>query len=227
MRKTLILIIFLISFCTVDTICVSAKERNLTYHSFASKDSKEVIAVTTIKMKDLDNGGLSIIRNKQSDSCMVEDEFILDNKYDLQTWNRTCYELGTNFSAVRSGELLFIRGQFKGEAIEREIELGQKSLYIYPKFSLSKLALSNVPKLEFWAMRRDKLKKLPMRAIHKGEGVVIINGKEINAVKIYYHIVGKLREKYYNHNYYFRKSDGLFIKKREQDGRIQILVNEK
>jgi len=227
MKKILIILFTILALCSFEPPKVAAKEKKLTYHSFASEDSNEVIAVTTVRMKDLDDGGLSIIRKKQTDDCMVEDEFILNSDYDLRIWNRACLEIGTNLSAVRAGESLIIRGQFKGESIDKKIELGQKALHIYPKYSLMKLALSDVPKFKFWALRRDELRKLSMQAVHKGEGTITVNGKEIKAIKIYYHIVGKLREKYYNHNYYYRKSDGLFIKKKEQNGRIEILVKEK
>ena len=81
--------------------------------------------------------------------------------------------------------------------------------------------------MKFWSLRRDTMTKLPMQAIRKGVETVMINGKEVEAIKIYYSITGKLRERHFNHNYYFRKSDGLFLKKEEHKGRIEVLVREK
>ena len=65
-----------------------------------------------------------------------------------------------------------------------------------------------------------------MKAVKKGVKTIIVNGKEVEAIKVYYSITGKLREKHYNHNYYYRKSDGLFIKKEDPSGRIEELVIE-
>ena len=71
------------------------------------------------------------------------------------------------------------------------------------------------------------MSKLPMRAVKKGTKIIVVNGKEVEAIMVYYSITGKLRGKYYNRNYYYRKSDGLFIKKEWPGGRIEELVSEK
>jgi hypothetical protein len=87
--------------------------------------------------------------------------------------------------------------------------------------------LSDMPKMKFWTLRRDSLKKLPMQAKKKGVETILVNGKEVEAIKVYYSITGKLREKQYHHYYYYRKSDGMLLKREEQNGRIEELVKEK
>ena len=61
--------------------------------------------------------------------------------------------------------------------------------------------------------RRDKMTRLPMQAINKGEETISVNGKKVDVIKVYYSITGKFREKHFNHDYYYRKSDGVFMKK--------------
>jgi len=203
-----------------------AADASLTYHAYVDEDSTEVIAETTITTKHISDDQTVINRQKQSENCMVKDEFVLDREYSLERWKRICAEEDTEYTAERKGEFLIIKGKAKGKAVDKKLEVGSKALYVYPKYSLSKFALSGMPKMKFWTIRRDRLSKLPMQAVRKGVETVMINDEEVEAVKVYYSIVGKLREKHYNHNYYYRKSDGLFLKKEEKSGRVERLVKE-
>jgi len=203
-----------------------ASDASLIYYAYDNANSTEVIGETAIAFKHISDDQTIIDRQKQSKNCMVKDEFVLDKEYSLESWSRTCAEEDTEFTAVRIGEMLVIEGKLKGEVIDKELDLGNKALYVYPKYSLSKFALSGMPKIKFWTIRRDRLSKLPMQAVRKGVETVMINGKEVEAIKIYYSITGKLRERHYNHNYYFRKSDGLFLIKEERNGRVERLVKE-
>ncbi len=65
-----------------------------------------------------------------------------------------------------------------------------------------------------------------MQAINKGTKTIVVNGEEVEAIKVYYSITGKLRQKHHNFNYYYRKSDGLLIKKEWPKGEIEDLVKE-
>ena len=66
-----------------------------------------------------------------------------------------------------------------------------------------------------------------MRAINKGTKTIVVNGEDVEAIMVYYSITGKLREKHHNFNYYYRKSDGVLIKKEWPSGKIEELVSEK
>jgi len=204
-----------------------AADASLTYHAYDNKDSTEVIAETRITTKHVSDDQTVINRQKQSENCMVEDEFVLDREYSLERWTRICAEDDTEYTAERKGEYLIIQGKTKGDVVNKKLKVGTKALYVYPKYSLSKFALSGMPKIKFWTIRRDRLSKLPMQAVRRGVETVMINDEEVEVIKVYYSIASKFREKFYNHNYYFRKSDGLFLKKEEQSGRVEKLVKEK
>jgi len=83
-----------------------------------------------------------------------------------------------------------------------------------------------MPQIKFYMLRKDKLSKMLMQAKRKGIEVVEVEGKEIEAIKVYYSATG-VREKHYNKIYYYRKSDGIFIKKVESNSSIEQLVFEK
>jgi hypothetical protein len=227
MKKIFIILGMLMAGCIFVADCSAAHAKSLVYHAYAREGDDNVVGETFIETKELEDNQTSISRKKQVINCEINDEFIVDRDLSLISWRRVCSEDDTDYTSVREGDVLVVQGKINGEAIDKEIELGRKALHIYPKYTLSKFALSGTPKMKLWTMRRDEMKKLPMQAVNKGVKTIVVNGKEVEAIKVYYSITGKLREKYFNHNYYFRKSDGMFIKKEESNGRIEELVKEK
>lgn len=213
--------------CVFMVDLTSASERSLVYHEYAREGEDEAaVSKTSVQHKGLPRGQMSISRQKQGEACMTKDEFVLDKDLSSQSWRRVCVAEDTDILSVREGDILVVKGKLKGESIDKEIELGGQQLHIYPKYSLSKFALSGMHKMKFWTLRRDELSKLPMQAINKGTTTVMVNGQEEEVVRIYYSITGKLRKKYYNRNYYYRTSDGLFLRKEGPKGKFEELVKE-
>jgi len=228
MKKIRVILVLLFVLCAFQVRLEAALEKSLTYHSYANEsETGEVIAETLIKIKETSSGQTVLSRQKQADHCMINDEFILDEENSLESWTRICLEEDTEHTSKRKGNVLVIKGKLKGKNIDKELELGERSLHIYPKYSLTKFVLSDMQEMRFWSLRRDKMSKLLMRAVKKGIETIKVNGKEVEVIKVYYTITRKLREKSFHHNYYYRKSDGLFIKKEEKNGRIEELVKEK
>jgi hypothetical protein len=227
MKKIILIGAALFGVCLLKMGLTSASGGLLTYYAYDREGPNEpVISKTFVQFKDLLDGKTSLSRKKESKNPTVDDEFILDKDYSLESWRRVCPGEDTDFQAVRQGNVLVVKGKFKGEVIDKGIELGGDYLHVYPEYSLTKFVQSDMQKMKFWTLRRDEMTKLPMQAIKKGTKIIMVNGKEVEATMVYYSITGKLREKSFNHNYYYRKSDGLFIKKEEQSGRIEDLVKE-
>ena len=227
MKKNILIFAALFLVCILKVDLTGASGGLLTYYAYDREGPDEpVISKTFVQFKGLPNDQTSISRKKESRNPTVDDEFILDRDYSLESWKRICPEEDTDLLSVRQGDVLIVKGKLKGEMIDKEVELGSEYLYIYPEYSLTKFALSDMTKIQFWTLRRDTMSKLPMQAVKKGTKTIMVNGKEVEAIKVYYSITGKLREKSFNHNYYYRKSDGLFIKKEEPSGRIEDLVKE-
>lgn len=227
MKKFLLLLSVLLFLMSPRVGYSVASEMSLIYHEYINENTTDkTTGETFITIKEISDVQTVIYRQKQFEHCTVKDKFILDREYSLESWTRICVEEDTEYTSVRDGNILVIKGKLKGEVIDKKIELGTKALHIYPKYSLSKFALSGMPKMKLWSLRRDRMTKLPMQAIRKGVEKIMINGKEVEVIKVYYSITGKLREKHFNHNYYFRRSDGLFLKKEENNGKVEVLVKE-
>jgi len=227
MKKAIFILVALVLLCIFKVDLAAAKERSLVYHSYASEGEGEaVISETFVKFKDLSGDQTFLSRRKQNKDCMMNDEFILDRDYSLESWRRVCPGEDTDLLSVREGDVLVVKGRLKGKVIDKKIKLGNKDLHMYSKYSLTKFVLSDMPKMKFWTLRRDQMSKIPMKAVKKGTKIIVVNGKEVEAIKVYCSITGKLREKHYNFNYYYRKSDGLLIKKEWPSGKIEELVSE-
>lgn len=204
-----------------------AAQKTYTYYYFDQDETADKIKdKATVIIKDLPEGRTSMARIAKEDRCQMEDTFILDKNYEVNEWTRKCAEEGTEYTARLENSQLIIQGTLKNEPLEKSIDLEGKALHVHPNYTLSKFALSGEPKMKFWTLRRDELSKLPMQAINKGTETIQVNGKDVEAIKIYYSITPKIREKYYNRDFYYRKSDGVFIKKVVPKGEIQELVAE-
>lgn len=197
--------------------------QNLVYDSYKNENARDkILYSTTVTYKELPDQQTAVNRIKLD----VTDEFILDKDYDLAQWRRISAEERTDFTAKREGDTLVVTGTFKGRPIKKKIPVEGKEVHIYPNYSLGKFALSGQKSMKLWSLRRDEMTLLPMTARNDGEETIKVNGKDVKAVKIYYTIEGKLREKHFNHTYYYRKPDGVFIKKKEVKGEIEELVKE-
>jgi len=218
--------VFLIAVIFVSNLYAASK-KSLVYNSFKQEGDRDVIAETLVTYEDSADQQTIVSRQKQTKACLMDDKFILDDNYDLLKWRRICLEQGTDYSVERQGNVLVVTGMFKGRPIKKNISVEGKEVHIYPKYSLGKFALSDQKEMKLWSIRRDKISRLPMRARNDGEETIVLNGKKVKTIKVYYTIMGKLRERHFNHNYYYRKSDGLFLKKEEVKGRIEELIQEK
>jgi len=224
MKKLLFLPGIAFILCLLAQGAVLASEASFVFHSYKEK-SKEITRESFVSFRDLTDDQTLFSRQIQGENCMITDEIILDKEFGTQQWNRNCPEEGTKFSGEKKGSAFFIKGTLKGKRIDTKIELDNKPFYVIPKLNLAKFALSDMRRIKFWTLRRDKLTKLLMQAKKTGEETIVINGIKVAAVKIHYSATG-IRKKHYYRDYYFRKSDGLFIKKIEPDGSTEELVRE-
>ena len=203
----------------------SAAGKSFVYQAHTPEGMEKEFDRTQIEIRGKDDSTL-IKRSKNTGTCEIVDEFLLDKDRSLISWKRACTEEGTDFTALREGDRLVIKGTFNGEQVDKQFDLGGKYLHIYPKYSLDKFAFSGLKSLKFWSIRRDELTLVPMKAEVKGLETIEINGKIEKAVRVYYAIDNKLKERFFNHEYFFRASDGVFLKKVQQDGEVEILIQE-
>ena len=175
----------------------------------------------------LPSGETKYSREIAKNGTEESEESILNESFETVGWSRKRTDGKTNYTGVKEENVLTLTGKMKGKGrINRTIKLDGKPFYYTPKFNLTHFVLSDAQEITFWMLRKDLLTKYLMQAKKVGEEKITVGDKKYKAVKVYYSATG-IGEKYYNRTYYFRKSDGLFIKKENPKGTTTELVDKK
>ncbi|MDP8267614.1 MAG: hypothetical protein P9L97_02685 [Candidatus Tenebribacter davisii] len=116
-----------------------------------------------------------------------------------------------NLSAVREGEKIIITENTGTKVTDTIVSLDKSPWQQSMSYSLSEFALSNADKTQFWIIRLDKFKGEKMQAIKDVTEDIVIDNKLYDAIKIKISASG-LRSKFWHGYYWFRTSDGLFLR---------------
>jgi len=113
--------------------------------------------------------------------------------------------------AIKDGRNVILKGISGEKIINTIIKLDESPWKQSMSYSLSEFALDEKEKIEYWIIRLDKFKGEKMQAEKAGAEGITIKGTQYNTVKVKISAAG-LRSKFWSGNYWFRISDGLFLK---------------
>ncbi|MEA2097327.1 MAG: hypothetical protein U9P73_11645 [Candidatus Cloacimonadota bacterium] len=116
-----------------------------------------------------------------------------------------------DLTAIKDGRKIILQGTSGKKVIDTLIKIDENPWKQSMSYSLSEFALGNEEKIEYWIVRLDKFKGEKMQAEKAGNEDITIKDKEYHAVKIIIRAAG-LRSKFWSGHYWFRISDGLFLK---------------
>jgi len=116
-----------------------------------------------------------------------------------------------DLTAIYDGANVILKGTSEGKIIDEIIKLDKAPWKQSMSYSLSEFALGDEDKIEYWIIRLDKFKGEKMQADKAGIEDITINGKLYHAIKVKISAAG-LRSKFWSGHYWFRSSDGLFLK---------------
>lgn len=122
-----------------------------------------------------------------------------------------------NLSAIKDGENIFVKGNSGDSIIDKIVKIDDKPWKQPMSYSLSEFALSVKKKIEFWIIRIDKLKVVKMQAEKSEPEEITINGKKYHSTKIKISAAG-VRSKFWHGHYWFRYSDGFFLRYESLNG---------
>jgi len=161
---------------------------------------------------------------EEGDFKIVED-YILSKDHRTLWWHVVDDQRKTNYTGERKGNELLISGLFSGIQIQKTIQLDDKAFYYNPKLGLVDFIRSGKKSEIFWGFRQDELKVYPMKAINEGVEVISVGGRDVEAIKVYW-TVNDFRSTFFRRTYWFRKSDGMYVKQKVGGGRFRELVSE-
>ncbi|MDP8202619.1 MAG: hypothetical protein P9M11_10840 [Candidatus Tenebribacter burtonii] len=116
-----------------------------------------------------------------------------------------------DLTAIKYGKNIILKGSFEQKVIDTIVKLDDAPWKQSMSYSLSEFALGDEEKIEYWIVRLDKFKGQKMQAEKTGIEEITIAGKQYNALKVKISATG-LRSKFWSGHYWFRSSDGLFLR---------------
>jgi len=171
---------------------------------------KETTGKTSINSK------WRVISQDEGYSIIAEnsDEYhrVLCNQ-DLATisWEFKNTELKTELLVKRNGNRLIVNGRFKNKQINEEYEIDHLPWFEFVEVSLSRFVQSEEEKIEFWILQPNNLKLYKMVAIKQNTETINLNGQDVEALQLKLTLPG-LASLFWSSTYWFRKSDGVFIR---------------
>lgn len=159
------------------------------------------------------------------DGTKTEEDYILDGQLATLRFRVVNVEDGTDYVGEREDDSIFVRGRFKGEKVERMMAIDERPFYYNPKIGLRAFVLSAEKEKKFWGFQNRELKVYPMKAVREGPERIVVAGQEVEAIQIYW-TVDDFRSAFFKRTYWFRASDGLYIKQRSKGGTFREMVSE-
>lgn len=143
------------------------------------------------------------------------------NYYNLDgsTWKFTHTDSTKNidFSAIKNGNEIILYGKNGKIFIDKTVEIDDSPWKQSMSYSLSEFALSNKDHLEFWIIRLDKFEAIKMKAEKEELEEITIVNEQYLAVKVKISATG-FRSAFWHGYYWFRNSDGLFLRYKGLNG---------
>lgn len=183
------------------------------YRTFDADSGKEIgkLRVTINRMED----DRTIVKTDYED---FSDPQIIDRSIsvlgpDLETirYESKDTESESNFILTQSDNILSISGKLDGEEMNKSEKLDNPPFYHDPRFCLMQFALSGNDEMRFLVVNPDDQKIYEMKAERKSVEEIEVNGKQVNAVEVYWGLPG-IGFIAFNQTYWYRKSDGIFLK---------------
>ncbi|WKN31795.1 hypothetical protein PZB74_00285 [Porifericola rhodea] len=128
-------------------------------------------------------------------------------------WDHKDYEHNHNFTALREGNRIRIKGTFKGEPVEKVVEIDEKRWINKLDHGLSAWVTSKEEEVVFWALKLSSdLDPIEFRAEKIQEEKLNLASKTYDAVKVKLSLNGMVLSRLWSAYCWYDKKTGLFLK---------------
>ncbi len=153
-------------------------------------------------------------------------EHVLSSDYAVRSWNVFDPKRDTEYMGERKDDCLLIKGRNRGKEIDKRIKIDDHPFFFHPALGLSEFVRSGKKSQEFWTLRPDNLSEYKMKAENQGAETIEVNGEQLKTIRVKWGLTGIL-SRFYNQTFWFRKSDGVFVKSKVSRGLFTELVVER
>ncbi len=201
-------------------------EKTLFYHDHNEKTGE--ITKISRHMEDTSSGEVKITINWEVENSVKSgtQTSTLDARYATLRWKVTAPNEHTDYVGERKDNVLLIKGTHNDKPVDKRIEIDDLPFFSNPTIGLEEFVRTGKKKMNFRTLRPDNLSQYKMKAKNQGEQTITVGDKPVEVIQVKWGLTG-LRSKFYSQTYWFRKSDGVFIKSEVSYDRFSELVKEK
>jgi len=152
--------------------------------------------------------------------------YVFSEAYETLRWTVANAVTATDYAGVKQARRIVIEGRLNGEPVSKELSVDEKPFFAFPKFELTPLAFAEKgASSAFWALRPDTLDAYEMIAVNRGGTAIDLHGEPTAVTAIEWYPANPLL-RMFRRTYYYRQSDGLFVKQEYSDGRVRELTDQ-
>ncbi|OGF50668.1 MAG: hypothetical protein A2231_07975 [Candidatus Firestonebacteria bacterium RIFOXYA2_FULL_40_8] len=169
----------------------------------------------------------TVTKEEDKDTVM---EARLNKEYETVEWKYKDPRKNLDIVAIREGNKIILTGKFGGkENNKKDIYIDARPWHQIFQLGLMKFAVTETKEksIEFWGLRPDNPESSGVLAASKDKVETIeVDGKKIEASKLRIGLAGWLSI-FWTGDYWFRLSDGLYIKAKPTGNVSAELIEEK
>jgi hypothetical protein len=215
--------------CLIALLLISGfayADKTLFYKTY-KEETNEVTNETSFHMGVPVDGKIVVKWNNKTTGDMAEQ--IMGSDYATQSWKSSNPEVDTDYTGERKGKNLLIKGKLKGKKIDTKAKINDNPFFFFPALGLSEFVKSGKESQKFWMLlpdnKSDEMKVHEMKAENQGPENIVLRGKKVETIKVKWGLTG-FRARFFSQTFWFRKSDGVFVKSSPFRGAFMELVDE-
>lgn len=198
----------------------------VTYKGRADADPLKAKIINTfdITIGSLADGEREVDYFEQRDDRSKHEVYTVDSQWQTLSWEVKDGIGDKHYKGKRVADRIELYS-LEQETLIDTIDIDSKPFYFNPKIGLRQFVLSGKEQITFWGIRHDNFKVYPMLAENRGLEWIDVNGKKIEAYKIYWAAQAGFA-KYFHRVYWFRKSDAMYVKQKSTGKKYKVLIAE-
>lgn len=134
-------------------------------------------------------------------------EHNIDSKFALLMWKYKTTEKETDINSKRVGNVIYTKGMFEGEQIEKELKVDKYPWYQEWGLSLESFITSDKKSTYFWSINPDNLAITKFIATKEKTETIKVNGEKVETIYVKITFPGLLSLVWHG-DFWFRNSDG-------------------
>lgn len=138
-------------------------------------------------------------------------DYILNPDYSTSKWKISNINKNIYLEGERNGNIIKLKGIFKGNPVDRIIEINSNPWIEQWEIGLESFILSGENQKLFWSINPDNLNQIgEFIAIKNGDEIIDLNGAKIDTIKVKVTLTGFIGN-FFHFDFNFRKSDGRLL----------------